>query len=31
MFTAKMLLFSMITIEVLVLLTIITGCGTPLY
>jgi hypothetical protein len=31
MFTAKMFLFSIITVEVLMLLTLITGCGTPLY
>lgn len=31
MFTAKMLLYSAITVEVLMLLTLIMGCGTPLY
>ena len=31
MFTAKTLLYSLLTVEVLMLLTLIVGCGTPLY
>lgn len=31
MFTAKMFLFLSFTFEIMVLLTLIAGCGTPLY
>lgn len=31
MFNAKWFLYSAITVEVLMLLTLVTGCGTPLW